>query len=52
MPLARNLAQKVSRGVPGAGGGEGVGVLRGPGFSNMAIVDANSPYTVILLGNQ
>lgn len=50
MPLARNLAQKVSRGVPG--GGEGVGVLRGPGFSNMAIVDANSPYTVILLGNQ
>ena len=51
MPLARNLAQKVSRGVPG-GGGERVGVLRGPGFSNMTIVDANSPYTVILLGNQ
>ena len=49
MPLARNLAQKVSRGVPG---GEGVGVLRGPGFSNMAIVDANIPYTVVLLGNQ
>ena len=47
MPLARNLAQKVS-GVFR----EGLGVLRGPGLWNMAIIDANSPFTLILLGNQ
>ena len=49
MPLARNLAQKVS-GVFRGGGG--LGVLRGPGLWNMAIIDANSPFTLILLGNQ
>ena len=42
------LAQKVL----GCSGGGGLGVFRCPGFYNMAIIDANSPYTVILLGNQ